>query len=177
MVNFPGVNFIVGLAKDYVFRRGKHHYKFSIVTSCAPSKAFGMLKSPGMSAPGAPQAIDGKYQVELMGGNWVTQDVSDANMLNGGSEIETLSVADHSLTTAINLTGNEFANNIYGNNGANTLNGGGSNDAMIGFGGNDIFIVDNAADVAFDFAGQGNDIVYALTSYMCWCTRSAIISG
>lgn len=80
MVNFPGVNFIVGLAKDYVFRRGKHHYKFSIVTSCAPSKAFGMLKSPGMSAPGAPQAIDGKYQVELMGGNWVTQDVSDANM-------------------------------------------------------------------------------------------------
>jgi len=92
--------------------------------------------------------------------------VTTSYMLNGGSEIETLSVTDHNLAIAINLTGNEFAQNIYGNAGANTLDGRGGADAMIGFGGNDIFVVDNAADVAFEFAGQGNDAVYVTTSYM-----------
>jgi len=86
--------------------------------------------------------------------------------LAAGSEIETLSVNDHSQTSAINLIGNEFAQNIYGNAGANYLDGGGGADAMIGFGGNDIFVVDNAADIAFEFAGQGNDTVYTSTNYM-----------
>jgi len=85
--------------------------------------------------------------------------------LTAGSQIETLSAVDHSLSDPIALVGNEFANNIYGNAGANYLDGQGGADAMIGFGGNDIFIVDNGGDIAYEFAGQGSDTVYTSTSY------------
>jgi len=58
--------------------------------------------------------------------------------LDTGSEIETLSVTDHSLTTPIALVGNSFGQALLGNNGANYLDGGGGADVMVGFGGNDL---------------------------------------
>ena len=75
-----------------------------------------------------------------------------------------LSVNDHNATTAIDFSGNGFANSLYGNNGANTLFGGGGADVMLGFGGNDIFYVDNAGDYVGETTG-GFDAIYTSVSY------------
>jgi Ca2+-binding RTX toxin-like protein len=85
--------------------------------------------------------------------------------LAAGSEIEVLTVYDRDTNSALRLTGNEFDNVIYGNNGANTLTGGGGTDTFYGLGGNDSFIVDSPGDVVVEFAGQGNDTVYASSDY------------
>ncbi|MER9420704.1 calcium-binding protein, partial [Mesorhizobium sp. M0306] len=60
--------------------------------------------------------------------------------LSAGSEIELLATTNASGTTAINLTGNAFAQTIQGNAGANVINGGGGADTLTGFGGNDTFV-------------------------------------
>ena len=50
--------------------------------------------------------------------------------LTAGVAIETLRTANAAGTTAINLTGNEFANIVTGNAGANILNAGAGNDTL-----------------------------------------------
>ena len=64
--------------------------------------------------------------------------------LQAGSQVETLLTTSTAGTTAINLTGNEFANTLFGNAGANTLNGGAGIDQLYGYGGADIFRFDTA---------------------------------
>jgi serralysin len=103
---------------------------------------------------------------ESAGGGNDTAYTSISYALGADAQIETLSAINNSLTTALSLTGNDFANSLYGNNGANTLNGGGGADIMLGFGGDDIYFVDNANDlIAGEGAGGGNDTAYASTSY------------
>ncbi len=60
--------------------------------------------------------------------------------------------------TAINLTGNEFAQAVVGNEAANVLRGEGGDDFLIGMGGDDVLYGGNDDDVFF--TGSGNDQAY-----------------
>ena len=104
--------------------------------------------------------------------------------LAAGVEIERLDAVHLTETTAIDLTGNEFAQTVIGNFGANTLDGGGGNDQLLGLDGNDrliggtgvdimfggtgddLFFVDDAADSVTELVGEGYDRISASVSYI-----------
>jgi serralysin len=103
--------------------------------------------------------------------------------LTGGAEVELLSAANQAGTTALTLTGNDFAQAIIGNEGVNSLNGNGGADTLYGLGGNDVidggtgadtafggtgddvYNVDDAGDRVFENAGEGNDRILTSVSY------------
>jgi serralysin len=68
-------------------------------------------------------------------------------VLAAGVEVEKLRAYDPAATTAINLTGNEFANKVVGNAGNNVIDGGGGADNLTGGLGADTF--------TFHAAGMG----------------------
>jgi VCBS repeat-containing protein len=82
------------------------------------------------------------------------------------SEIEVLSAISQSATTALQLTGNEFAQAIYGNAGTNFLDGRGGADYLAGLGGNDTYVIDNGGDIVAEAIGGGRDVVYARANYV-----------
>jgi len=102
---------------------------------------------------------------EVTGGGSDTVYTTASYDLAAGSEVEVLAARDNSLTVAMNLIGNEFANTILGNNGINFLDGLGGADVMAGFGGNDIYAVDNAGDLVIEGVNGGSDTVYASVSH------------
>lgn len=61
--------------------------------------------------------------------------------------------------------GNELNNMIHGSDGANLLDGHGGADTVYGALGDDVVIVDDAADTAIEYAGEGLDTIYAWVSY------------
>ncbi|MES0169649.1 calcium-binding protein [Mesorhizobium sp. M0027] len=67
-----------------------------------------------------------------------------SHALSASSQIELLATTTPSGTSAINLTGNTFAQTIQGNAGANIINGGGGADILTGNGGNDAFVFNSA---------------------------------
>jgi serralysin len=84
--------------------------------------------------------------------------------LTAGAEIENFNPTSFTGTTAINLTGNTFAQTIIGNAGANVINGAGGNDTLEGLGGNDTFVFNTAlnaatnVDTILDFAHGADQI-------------------
>ena len=107
----------------------------------------------------------GDRTVEAVGGGNDRVLASTSHALLAGQEIEALTTTGSNRTTAINLTGNEFANTIAGNNGNNIIDGMGGADSMSGLGGNDSYFVDNVGDQVFEAVGCGNDRVLASTSH------------
>jgi len=80
--------------------------------------------------------------------------------------VEVMEAFDLAGTGALNITGNNLVNAITGNDGVNILNGGLNADTLTGRLGNDSYIVDNAADVIVETAGQGfSDTVLATANY------------
>jgi Ca2+-binding RTX toxin-like protein len=59
--------------------------------------------------------------------------------LSAAAQVELMTTANNAGTTAIDLTGNGFANTIYGNAGANVLDGKGGADVLVGLEGADRF--------------------------------------
>jgi Ca2+-binding RTX toxin-like protein len=90
----------------------------------------------------------------------VVANVSTGYVLTAGQEVEVLSAADQSGTTALNLTGNEFAQTIIGNQGVNVLTDGGTSvDTLIGLGGNDTYNVTVLGTQVVEAANGGTDTV------------------
>ncbi|WP_442579605.1 calcium-binding protein [Mesorhizobium sp. ASY16-5R] len=88
--------------------------------------------------------------------------------LESGVEVELLTTAASSATTAINLTGNSLHQEIVGNAGENVLkSGAGLPDLLKGRGGNDTYAVYNSGDIIVEAASEGsNDKVAAAVSYV-----------
>ncbi|MER9756475.1 calcium-binding protein [Mesorhizobium sp. M0166] len=103
--------------------------------------------------------------VEALGGGADKVLTAVSHTLSAGSEIEILATTRLSGTTAINLTGNEFAQTIQGNAGVNVINGGSGADTMVGYLGNDTYYVDNAGDKVVEVAGGGTDRVLTSVSH------------
>ena len=86
--------------------------------------------------------------------------------LAAGSAVEELGTTDETSFAAINLTGNELDNYVTGNAGNNILDGGsGGVDQLWGRGGDDTYYVDSG-DTVVEYAGQGQDTVYARSSFV-----------
>jgi Ca2+-binding RTX toxin-like protein len=75
-----------------------------------------------------------------------------------GDHIEFVETTNATLTTALNLTGNEIAQTITGNAGANILDGGIDNltDTLIGGLGNDIYVINTVTDNITEAANGGS---------------------
>jgi hypothetical protein len=93
-------------------------------------------------------AVSSSSTVVIEGAGGLGRDVVSTSVsyaLSPGSEIEALQTSRTSAKTAINLTGNEFAQTLIGNTGANVLEGKGGADILYGNKGNDRFVLSNDA--------------------------------
>ena len=94
--------------------------------------------------------VDSRDEIrELAGGGSDRLYATVSYVLNEAAQVEIVSTRDNLAITAINLTGNEFAQYVYGNAGSNTLGGAGGRDVLDGLGGSDLFLFNTALNTGF----------------------------
>ncbi len=152
------------------------------LTGTAAIDATGNALNNSLTGNSAANTLDGGTGADRMAGGagddtYIVDNFGDVIVenTNGGTDIvyasvsRTLEVNVENLTLTgsgnLNATGNTLVNLLTGNSGSNTLDGGTGADTMAGGDGNDIYIVDTAADVIIENAGEGNDTVRAAFSY------------
>jgi Ca2+-binding RTX toxin-like protein len=89
----------------------------------------------------------GDLTVEAVGGGSDKVQAAVSYALQAGREIEVLRTVNSGAATAIDLTGNEFAQTIQGNAGDNVLDGKAGNDLLQGLGGNNTFVFADGYDM------------------------------
>lgn len=85
--------------------------------------------------------------------------------LDGVSSVEVLTAYDRASGESLRVTGNALGQTIYGNAGANLLDSGGGADVLYGLAGDDGYFVRGGGEQVIEFAGGGNDTVYAFGSF------------
>ncbi len=85
---------------------------------------------------------------EAIGGGTDNVRTSASFTLDTTDAVEVLQTRNAAAITAINLTGNQFANTIIGNAGSNVINGSLGHDKLFGGGGNDFFEFRNSLSTA-----------------------------
>ncbi len=106
--------------------------------------------------------------VEAEGGGVDQVAVTFSYRLAANAEVESLLLNNIGSTSALNLTGNQFAQTIAGNSGKNILSDGGKGgaaDILRGYGGNDNYRVNNSLAVVDETVGNGFDTIRTTVSY------------
>jgi Ca2+-binding RTX toxin-like protein len=101
--------------------------------------------------------------------------------LSPGSEIEVLRTTDNLGTSAIDLTGNVFAQQLIGNSGGNRIDGKGASDHLTGGAGDDLFLFTTTpgpgnVDVITDFTPADDTISLGAAEFH-GLTRGALPAG
>ena len=106
-----------------------------------------LFQAAGQAAGNNSYAVShaGAVILEDVGGGFDTVRASVNYALNAGAEVEVLRTSSDIGRTAINLTGNEFAQTIVGNRGDNVIEGKEGADVLTGGAGKDVFILSKAA--------------------------------
>lgn len=125
---------------------GNDRYEVNLVV------ATGALEDVIVEVGGAAGGINDAIVLQNSASNTV------ATTLTLAADIEHL-YASSTGDTKLNLTGNASNNILVGNAADNILGGGVGVDSLYGLAGNDTYLVDNAADVVTENAGEGTDLV------------------
>lgn len=142
----------------------------------ADNTLIGNANDNRLEAKGGNDTLNGGMGADTMIGDsgddlYIVDNAGDTVIENSAEGIDTVRASvsytlsdnvEHLTLTgssSINATGNTMDNTLIGNSANNILDGKEGIDTMIGGKGDDVYVVDNAADIVSEYAGEGIDTV------------------